>query len=196
MIRSLFSGKKLSDETKQSKSIWIPLGASLSATLGLALFSACGFFIWRRRNVQEDKGQEVRLLDLVMGSVPRGNSSENFDLQNVGRSQEFPSIQLNILQAATNNFCDENKLGQGGFGPVYKGTLADGKEIAVKRLSRTSGQGLLEFKNEVMLIAKLQHRNLVRLLGCCLEKNEKLLVYEFMPNKSLDVFLFGLILQP
>ncbi|PPD76771.1 hypothetical protein GOBAR_DD26310 [Gossypium barbadense] len=175
MIRSLFSGKKLSDETKQSKSIWIPLGASLSATLGLALFSACGFFIWRRRNVQEDKGQEVRLLDLVMGSVPRGNSSENFDLQNIGRSQEFPSIQLNILQAATNNFCDENKLGQGGFGPVYKGTLADGKEIAVKRLSRTSGQGLLEFKNEVMLIAKLQHRNLVRLLGCCLEKNEKLL---------------------
>ncbi|KAL1095261.1 hypothetical protein V6Z11_D06G143700 [Gossypium hirsutum] len=165
----------------------IPLGASLSATLGLALFSACGFFIWRRRNVQEDKGQEVRLLDLVMGSVPRGNSSENFDLQNIGRSQEFPSIQLNILQAATNNFCDENKLGQGGFGP---GTLADGKEIAVKRLSRNSGQGLLEFKNEVMLIAKLQHRNLVRLLGCCLEKNEKLLVYEFMPNKSLDVFLF------
>ncbi|KAG4142369.1 hypothetical protein ERO13_D06G125350v2 [Gossypium hirsutum] len=166
---------------------YIPLGASLSATLGLALFSACGFFIWRRRNVQEDKGQEVRLLDLVMGSVPRGNSSENFDLQNIGRSQEFPSIQLNILQAATNNFCDENKLGQGGFGP---GTLADGKEIAVKRLSRNSGQGLLEFKNEVMLIAKLQHRNLVRLLGCCLEKNEKLLVYEFMPNKSLDVFLF------
>ncbi|KAK8282711.1 hypothetical protein V6Z12_D08G045500 [Gossypium hirsutum] len=180
----------IKDETKQNKPIWIPLGGSLSATLGLALFSACGFFIWRRRNGQEDKGQEVRLLDLVMGSVPRGNSSENFDLQNIGRSQEFPSIQLNILQAATNNFCDENKLGQGGFGPVYKGTLADGKEIAVKRLSRTSGQGLLEFKNEVMLIAKLQHRNLVRLLGCCLEKNEKLLVYEFMPNKSLDMFLF------
>ncbi|KAH1056201.1 hypothetical protein J1N35_034266 [Gossypium stocksii] len=177
-------------ETKQNKSIRIRLGASLSATLGLALVSACGFFIWRRRNVQEDKGQEVRLLDLVMGSVPRGNSSEIFHLQNIGRSQEFPSIQLNILQAATNNFCDENKLGQGGFGPVYKGTLADGKEIAVKRLSRTSGQGLLEFKNEVMLIAKLQHRNLVRLLGSCLEKNEKLLVYEFMPNKSLDMFLF------
>ncbi|KAL1165627.1 hypothetical protein V6Z11_A06G140300 [Gossypium hirsutum] len=188
--KSPFSGKKLSDETKQNKSIWIPLGASLSATLGLALFSACGFFIWRRRNVQEDKGQEVRLIDLVMGSAPRGNSSEDFDLQNIGRSQEIPSIQLNILQAATNNFCDENKLGQGGFGPVYKGTLADGKEIAVKKLSRTSGQGLLDFKNEVMLIAKLQHRNLVRLLGCCLEKNEKLLVYEFMPNKSLDVFLF------
>lgn len=55
-----------------------------------------------------------------MGSAPHGNSSENFDLENMGRLQEFPSIQLGILQAATNNFCDENKLGQGGFGPVYK----------------------------------------------------------------------------
>ncbi|MFQ6643404.1 hypothetical protein Gotur_018827 [Gossypium turneri] len=132
--------------------------------------------------------QEVQLLDLVLRSVPHENSSGDFNLENVERSLDFPSIQLDILQAATNNFCDENKLGQGGSGLVYKGTLLNGKEIAVKRLSITSDQGLLEFKNEVILIAKLQHRNLVRLLGCCSEKNEMLLVYEFMPNRSLDVF--------
>ncbi|XP_058092176.1 cysteine-rich receptor-like protein kinase 10 [Magnolia sinica] len=103
---------------------------------------------------------------------------------------EFPWIDLVTIQFATNNFLEANKLGQGGFGPVYKGVLPDGKEIAVKRLSRSSGQGLDEFKNEVILIAKLQHRNLVRLLYCCIEGEEKLLIYEYMPNTSLDVFLF------
>ncbi|KAJ0700270.1 putative protein kinase RLK-Pelle-DLSV family [Helianthus annuus] len=94
------------------------------------------------------------------------------------------------MKAATNDFSQENKLGVGGFGAVYRGKLEDGHEIAVKRLSKNSGQGDLEFKNEVLLVAKLQHRNLVRLLGFSIEGDERLLIYEYMPNASLDNFLF------
>ncbi|CAL5344772.1 unnamed protein product [Camellia sinensis] len=74
-------------------------------------------------------------------------------------------FDLATVSSATNNFSLTNKIGEGGFGPVYRGELTTGKEIAVKRLSKTSGQGFTEFKNEVILISKLQHRNLVRLLG-------------------------------
>nr|XP_043629509.1 G-type lectin S-receptor-like serine/threonine-protein kinase At4g27290 [Erigeron canadensis] len=103
---------------------------------------------------------------------------------------ELPLIDLSILRKATNNFSDDNKLGEGGFGPVYKGVMENGQEVAVKRLSRTSTQGLDEFKNEVITTSKLQHRNLVRLLGCCIKGAESMLVYEYMSNKGLDSFLF------
>ncbi|KAI3675438.1 hypothetical protein L1987_85028 [Smallanthus sonchifolius] len=104
---------------------------------------------------------------------------------------DLPLFGLPTILKATNNFSMTNKLGEGGFGPVYKGVLEDGKEIAVKRLAKTSTQGLHEFKNEVISISKLQHRNLVRLLGCCIEGDEVMLIYEYMPNKSLNSFIFS-----
>ncbi|XP_027171885.1 cysteine-rich receptor-like protein kinase 10 [Coffea eugenioides] len=103
---------------------------------------------------------------------------------------ESLQYSLTEIQIATNNFSVDNKIGEGGFGRVYKGVLANGQEVAVKRLSRSSGQGAEEFKNEIVVVAKLQHRNLVRLLGFCLEGEEKILIYEFVPNRSLDYFLF------
>ncbi|KAG9454357.1 hypothetical protein H6P81_007261 [Aristolochia fimbriata] len=103
---------------------------------------------------------------------------------------DLPLFSFASVVSATDNFSMGNMLGEGGFGPVYKGELRNGQLVAVKRLSQSSGQGLEEFKNELELIAKLQHRNLVRLLGWCIHGQEKILIYEFMPNKSLDKFLF------
>ncbi|KEH19640.1 S-locus lectin kinase family protein [Medicago truncatula] len=108
----------------------------------------------------------------------------------IKEDMDLPIFAFSILVKATNNFSSTSKLGEGGFGPVYKGRLVDGKEVAIKRHSKVSDQGLEEFKNEVVLIAKLQHRNLVKLLGCCIHKEEMLLIYEYMPNKSLDYFIF------
>ncbi|RDY00474.1 G-type lectin S-receptor-like serine/threonine-protein kinase, partial [Mucuna pruriens] len=131
-----------------------------------------------------------------MAGTEIGNLKENLERDaNVINEKEkndleLPMFELSTITSATNNFSTDNKLGEGGFGSVYKGSLDNGGEIAVKRLSKTSSQGHQEFKNEVMHIAKLQHRNLVRLLGYCIQEGERLLVYEFMPNKSLDSFIF------
>ena len=103
---------------------------------------------------------------------------------------DLPFFDLEAILTATDDFDPDSKIGQGGFGSVYMGKLEDGQEVAVKRLSKKSVQGVGEFKNEVKLIAKLQHRNLVKLLGCCIDDDERMLVYEFMPNNSLDTFIF------
>ncbi|XP_039815366.1 G-type lectin S-receptor-like serine/threonine-protein kinase At1g34300 [Panicum virgatum] len=105
-------------------------------------------------------------------------------------SSGFTLFNFSELAAATGHFSDENRLGHGGFGTVYKGKLGGGAEIAVKRLSSLSRQGLEQFKNEVQLIVKLQHTNLIRLVGYCVHEEEKLLVYEYMPNGSLNCFIF------
>ncbi|KAK1384066.1 Protein kinase domain-containing protein [Heracleum sosnowskyi] len=118
----------------------------------------------------------------------RSGAKEDKDDDGGGLGSLF--FELRTLQIATNFFSELNMLGHGGFGPVYKGLMPDGQEVAVKKLSLESRQGLREFTNEVKLLLKVQHKNLVMLLGCCVEGPEKMLVYEYLQNKSLDYILF------
>ncbi|KAF8732996.1 hypothetical protein HU200_015353 [Digitaria exilis] len=113
----------------------------------------------------------------------------------MGSSNTLRRYDLNTLRAATDNFSEHNRLGQGGFGPVYKGTLQNEQKNAVKRLSTIAQQGQAEMKNEIFLVAKLQHRNLVCLLGYCIEQDESLLVYKFLSNKSLGKVPYGELSQ-
>ncbi|KAI3710375.1 hypothetical protein L2E82_40155 [Cichorium intybus] len=138
----------------------------------------------------ERKGPQERNNEIVLNDGVILPSRRVYHVDTPMDELELPLFDFKTLAMATNNFSDTNKLGQGGFGCVYKATLTEGEVVAVKRLARVCDQGIEELKNEVRLIAKLQHRNLVRVLGCCIEVEEKLLVYEFMENKSLDMFLF------
>ncbi|GAU36630.1 hypothetical protein TSUD_387820 [Trifolium subterraneum] len=144
-----------------------------------------------RKYTAEGQNLHIRRAYQKLGQTPQENQSANLirDAKQV-KIEDLPLFEFKNISTATNSFSSANKIGQGGFGSVYKGELADGLEIAVKRLSTTSGQGIEEFMNEVTVISKLQHRNLVRLLDCCIEGEEKMLVYEYMPNNSLDFYLF------
>ncbi|GJZ56347.1 G-type lectin S-receptor-like serine/threonine-protein kinase [Tanacetum coccineum] len=138
-------------------------------------------------------GFSITLLWYARVKKNKAGSMVNGKLLDVSESQEameLPIFSFSRISNATTRFSLDNKIGEGGFGPVYKGVLEEGLEIAVKRLSRSSSQGVDEFKNEVICISKLQHRNLVKLLGCCIQGDEKLLIYEYMPNGSLDSFIF------
>ncbi|KAL5763214.1 hypothetical protein ACOSP7_019478 [Xanthoceras sorbifolium] len=125
------------------------------------------------------------------GSSKDGQNEE--DLEKIA-AKEQKHFSFETLVSATKNFNSTNKLGEGGFGPVYKGKLDDGREIAVKKLSHNSNQGKKEFENEARLLARVQHRNVVNLLGYCAHGTEKLLVYEYVINESLDKLLF--IIEP
>ncbi|MFQ6640983.1 hypothetical protein Gotur_014911 [Gossypium turneri] len=118
-----------------------------------------------------------------------GKDNENSELQ--GLELQTGYFSLRQIKAATNNFDSANKIGEGGFGPVYKGVLSDGMVIAVKQLSSKSKQGNREFVNEIGMISALQHPNLVKLYGCCIEGNQLLLIYEYLENNSLARALFG-----
>ncbi|KAJ4703253.1 Cysteine rich receptor like kinase [Melia azedarach] len=140
---------------------------AISVVAFMILIISIGIFLIQRNSKKEDKNTE----DII--------------------SAESLQFDFRTIRVATDDFSDANKLGRGGFGSVYKGMLSSGQQIAVKRLSKNSDQGELEFKNEVVLVARLQHRNLARLLGFCLERKERILVYELVPNASLDHFLFN-----
>ncbi|KAK3149373.1 hypothetical protein QOZ80_3AG0216540 [Eleusine coracana subsp. coracana] len=157
------------NRTGLALAIALPLAAAI-----LALLTVTCFCFWSRRTPAAQKDSE------------KTYSTNPEDI----RSIDPLLLHLSTLQAATDNFAESNKLGEGGFGAVYKGILPDGQEIAVKRLALGSTQGVEELKTELILVAKLKHKNLVRLIGVCFEGNEKLIVYEYMPNRSLDTILF------
>ncbi|KAG6710005.1 L-type lectin-domain containing receptor kinase IX.1-like [Carya illinoinensis] len=144
-------------------------GLFLFAVLALVLL-----VLWKSRRDKEDDRAFVKYMD---GEFQEGTGPKRFSFKELAR--------------ATNNFRDENKLGQGGFGGVYKGFLRDSNIfVAIKRVSKGSKQGIKEYATEVKIISRLRHRNLVQLIGWCHERKELLLVYEFMPNGSLDSHLF------
>ncbi|KAK6124449.1 hypothetical protein DH2020_041798 [Rehmannia glutinosa] len=163
-----------------------------TVVFGFLTVAVCAFFLlkWYRGS----KWKSRVFLTRTRETDP-GYSKERLLKDNVNgvELEELTFFKFEMLANATGNFDSVFKLGEGGFGPVYKGKLPNGQEIAVKRLARSSNQGLEEFKNEVEVISKLQHRNLVRLLGCCVEREETMLVYEYMFNGSLDTYIFSLL---
>ncbi|XP_058091036.1 receptor-like serine/threonine-protein kinase SD1-7 [Magnolia sinica] len=179
-------GERNNSGRKRQIGVIIPVTASLTLIFGIVFL--CYLLRWRKLKRKGKMDQRVEILSFNQGT----NASAANKLMGQGRTKgpDLPLFSFATIQAATDNFSPVNKLGQGGFGPVYKGKLPEGQEIAVKRLSISSRQGLEEFKNEVIVISKLQHRKLVRLLGWCVCGEEKILIYEYMPNKSLDSFLF------
>ncbi|GMH26908.1 hypothetical protein Nepgr_028751 [Nepenthes gracilis] len=173
------------------------ISGSIAFGLGVLLFIA-GCIIWKRKTLQAKHKRELETkvsrpgaIDRIRDVLLNGATISSKRVEANAKEIELPLFDLDTIAMATDNFSSENELGQGGFGSVYKAMLVEGEEMAVKRLSKNSGQGSEEFKNEVKLIAKLQHRNLVRLLGCCVQRDEKIIIYEYLPNKSLDCFLFN-----
>ncbi|KAJ9568042.1 hypothetical protein OSB04_004008 [Centaurea solstitialis] len=161
--------------SRKKKRKMIPLIIAL--VVGMSIMLGVMFVLWRKwKKNPVPKGEDEQV----------GNDTDQLYTEESHKDDlELPLFNLSEIAKATHNFSFNNKLGEGGYGPVYKGVLQDGKEVAVKRLSKNVQSRTDEFKNEVICISKLQHRNLVRLLGCCIQGNEKMLIYEYMPIKVL-----------
>ncbi|XP_075643381.1 G-type lectin S-receptor-like serine/threonine-protein kinase At1g67520 isoform X1 [Castanea sativa] len=180
-----------SKPSRTGKNKWIWIGTVIAAIglLVIIIYTLCCLQRRKKVIVKENSRSkdEKELLDLVISD----ESITTDEIPSDGKKGHDVSVfSYEFIMAATNNFSLESKLGEGGFGTVYRGKLLTGQNIAIKRLSRNSGQGINEFKNELILISKLQHTNLVKLLGCCIFGEERMLIYEYMPNKSLNYFLF------
>ncbi|KAI8525275.1 hypothetical protein RHMOL_Rhmol13G0218100 [Rhododendron molle] len=177
--------------------------------LGFAQTDISGCVVWSGELLdmrEYPEGGQDLYVRLAASELAQRPETGNQQVQESNRSTaeedlELPLFDLATISRATNNFSYENKIGEGGFGSVYKanarvhdktqGQLSSGQEVAVKRLAKTSRQGVKEFKNEVNFIAKLQHRNLVRLLGCCIHEEERMLIYEYMQKRSLELHIFS-----
>ncbi|CAI0389382.1 unnamed protein product [Linum tenue] len=168
--------------------------ANANVTNGIGCVTLYGDLIDTRVFTDGRQDLFVRVDAIELGEYMRKSEEQSGEKKKKEKKGVLDSsvsiFVVNDIFAATGNFSLANKIGQGGFGSVYKGLLADGQKVAVKRLSQTSSQGIEEFKNEVKLVSKLQHKNLARLFGCCIHGEEKMLVYEYLPNKSLDFFIF------
>ncbi|XP_010023419.2 L-type lectin-domain containing receptor kinase IX.1 [Eucalyptus grandis] len=163
-----------------SKRVGLILGLTipLSVMVASGVAIAMGIIWMRRKRKNTEKITETATLTSINDDFERRAGPRRFSYQD--------------LASATNNFSSDRKLGEGGFGAVYRGYLLNlDTMIAVKRISRGSKQGKREFVTEVKVISSLRHRNLVQLIGWCHEGNEFMLVYEYMPNGSLDLHLFG-----
>ncbi|XP_058071193.1 G-type lectin S-receptor-like serine/threonine-protein kinase SD1-13 [Magnolia sinica] len=189
LVSSEFGGSnQISDVSSKSNRllrIILPIIATAMVVLGMFCH-----FLWSRLKKQRRTDANTAAFDQRANYFATEFRSYDTLLNGEYIPDQLPLFTFGSIVDATENFSLANKLGEGGFGPVYKGKLPGGLEIVVKALSKSSGQGLEEFKNEVELIANLQHKNLVKLLGWCIHAEEKILIYEYMPNKSLDKLLF------
>ncbi|KAJ7538102.1 hypothetical protein O6H91_11G034100 [Diphasiastrum complanatum] len=167
--------KKKSISTNGLIGVWVGVAAGLFILIGVSMYA-----LWQKRRA--DKAEVTGKFFASWGPVP-----ESGDTVQIKGARHFSILEL---KRATNNFSNSKEIGSGGYGKVYKGALPTGQVIAIKRAQAGSLQGTAEFKNEIELLSRVHHKNLVNLLGFCCDKGEQMLVYEYMPNGTLREHIF------